>query len=213
MNEDPASVVERGYDERAESFATRWFGARVEPLTGMFANRLAPGSRVVDLGCGPGRDAVRLAALGMRVFGLDRSAGVLDEARRRQVTTPLIRADIRRIPLADHCLDGVWACASFLHLPRRDLAIALAECRRVLKPRGVMALAMKQGTGEGWEDRDGTPLFFAYYQAQELTRALRHCGFRPETWWHQNDSAGRSTGWINVLARLESDEQETGQTE
>lgn len=213
MIDDPAAIVERCYDERAEAFAARWFGAQVEPLTSRFVNGLAPRARVIDLGCGPGRDLVRLEAQGIQAFGLDRSAGMLGEACLRRVFSPLVRADFRQIPFPDNSLDGVWACASFLHVRREDMASALAECRRVLKPDGLLALAIKEGSGEQWEDRDGAPVFFAFYRADELTRALRRCGFRPTTWWRQNDSAGRARAWINVLARVVADGEKAGKQE
>src|SRR4051812_37555065 len=97
------------YDQIATGYAARWAGA--EPLAearARFAARLGPGAWVLDVGCGPGWDTLRLRELGLRVCGLDRSRGMLAEARRRGV--PLMRGDMRDLPVRHGALDGLWVC-------------------------------------------------------------------------------------------------------
>src|SRR5689334_20509677 len=77
-----------------------------------FAARLAVGARVLDIGCGPAHDTVGLRDLGLRAAGIDRSRGMLAQA---PVAVPLLLGDMRRLPVRDGALDGLWVCASFLH--------------------------------------------------------------------------------------------------
>jgi len=96
---------------------------------------LPAGSRVLDLACGTGDLCRVLAAAGHRAVGVDRSAGMLAEAR---TDAPLVRGDCLALPVPDGAVDGVvcgFALRNFL-----SLEPFLAECARVLRPGGRAAL-------------------------------------------------------------------------
>jgi len=96
---------------------------------------LPPGSRVLDLACGTG-DLSRIALrAGHQVIGADLSAGMLAA---NGTTTPLVEADGSRLPFSDGAFDGLvcgYALRNFT-----DLAATLAECARVLRPGGRLAV-------------------------------------------------------------------------
>ena len=197
-----AETVAR-YDRIAARFAVEWGDLRLERALAAFDRRVTGQRRVLDLGCGPGRDVEFLMELGCRVVGLDLSVGMLAEGRRRLPDAPFIRADLRLLPFASSSLDGVWACASLLHLPHAQLPAALAEIARVLqRPGGVLYLAVKGGQGERWcTDQDGRRQFFAFYHPPDIETALRQAGFQILETWVAPDAAGRSESWITVIAR------------
>ena len=100
---------------------------------------------VLDLGCGAGRNAVPLAALGWRVLGIDSSAPMLDAARARSAEAPpgsspwLIRAAMDRIPAGKRAFDlvvahGIWNLARNGSEMRR----AIAEAARVAAPGAAL---------------------------------------------------------------------------
>ena len=195
------------YDGAAERFADRWFDLRLEEPMARFAGRLGPGARVLDVGCGPGRDAAWLAELGFDAGGVDLSFGMLQEGRARGVDVPLIQADMRHLPFRRGSFDGLWVCASLLHIPKEQAGDALRELARVVYP-GHMFLAVKRGEGEAWvEDDEGHRFFFAYYAPSEIELLVERSGFEvlqaweaPDQAWEAPDQAGRSHPWINVLA-------------
>ena len=193
-----------GYDQIAADYAVRWGGLRLERALNAFAGRVIGPRRVLDLGCGPGRDVGFLTHLGCQVFGLDLSSGMLAEARRRLPGAPLLCADLRTLPLASHSLDGIWACASLVHLRRAQLPGALDETVRLLRPpAGVLYLALKGGQGERWvTGRRCRRYFFTYYQPAQVRTLLEHAGFRVLESWISPDQAGRDELWINVIAGL-----------
>lgn len=102
----------------------------LEPLNGRL---------ILDLGCGKGRFASRLADRGARVVGLDIAPGMLEGSH------PLerIRASALRLPLADTSFDAVISVEVIEHLPPTALEAMLAGARRVLKPGGLMAIIDK----------------------------------------------------------------------
>lgn len=97
---------------------------------------LAPGSVVVDLGCGTGDLCRELQARGCLVVGMDLSAGMLRAGRSHSV--PLVQADAAALPVANASLDGIvsgFALRNFADLPG-----ALREMSRALRPGGRLSL-------------------------------------------------------------------------
>jgi SAM-dependent methyltransferase len=163
-----------------------------------FVARVAPGGRVLDVGCGPGRDIVWLTQHGLHVVGGDLSAGMLAQAR-RQTAAPLVRLDMCRLPFADGVFGGVWSSASLLHLPKRDAPTALAEIRRVLATGGPLLLSIQEGQGEGWELSPYGPVerFFARYRPEEAETLLAEAGFLVE---QRYSSETPNRRWLDYLA-------------
>ena len=94
----------------------------------------------LDLGCGEGRAGRQLLAAGRRVVGIERSATLPRAAATGSPVLPVAQADAARLPLADGCIDLAVASMSLLDMD--DLAGAIAETARVLRPGGVFCFAI-----------------------------------------------------------------------
>jgi SAM-dependent methyltransferase len=190
-------ITTRTYDHIAPTFAERWWNVHVDQALDSFASHLKPHARVLDLGCGAGRDIALLRQRGFEVAGLDRSQGMLREAQRR-VGGDLLGGDMRQLPFANASLDGVWLCATLLHLPRAAALPALEEIWRVLCKRGVLYVSVQCGEGERWSHSEGGPRFFTYYRLEELQKLARQAGYKlPEVWLN----ALVQDSWIHLIAR------------
>jgi SAM-dependent methyltransferase len=197
--DDPTLLTRGTYDVIAAQFLENARDRRaIVPHLDAFAAALAPGARVVDLGAGPGLDTVLLAERGLRAFGIDFSMGML-RAGRREFGAVRIQGDARRVPLATASMDGVWAKASLLHLQREDVALALAEVRRILRPGGVLFVSLKAGSGAATETgRYGLPRFFQYWTDDGLDDALDAHAF--DVLRRTTDEGPRDL-WLGRLAR------------
>ena len=128
--------VRKVYDAIAEDFdITRY---KPWPDTIRFAERFSPGQHILDLGCGNGRDLRYFEEKGIKVTGLDISAGQLKVVSQRSETIPLIaQGDVANLPFKDNFADGAIIVATLHHLPEPDQRIkALKETYRCLKPGG-----------------------------------------------------------------------------
>ena len=145
---DPVARTKATYDVLADEFArtnaTPW--PELNELMSAFLVRLPERARVLDAGCGPGRDTRSLRARGARVLGLDLSFGML----RSESLSGAAQADMRALPVADAAVDGVWCQAALLHIPRTEVPGVLAGFARVTRPGGALHLAVSEGDGEGW---------------------------------------------------------------
>jgi SAM-dependent methyltransferase len=155
---------------------------------------------VFEAGCGHGRDMAWLEAAGVFVCGIDLSAGMLAQARRR-AAGPLVQGDLRHLPLEPGRFHGAWCNAALLHLPRSEAPAALAGMRRRLVPGGGLFLTVQEGQSEGWHrgaygDPDARRYFTAYTQ-DEVVALLDSAGFAVEGL--AADAAGGRT-WLQALA-------------
>ena len=149
------------------------------------ALRAVPRARVLDVGCGTGQLAARVRAAlpGTSVVGCDFSHGMLRHARARDACVPWVQGDAGDLPFRAGTFDAIVSTEAFHWFP--DPAGALAEFRRVLRPRGRLLLALVNprfaitghvvGLVAGWL---GEP--FRWPTRSELCAALRTAGFRVE---------------------------------
>ena len=164
------------YEATPESFIEKYLEASVAERFGdQFVDSLS-GKRVLDVGCGPGRDVPPLTAAGLDVVGFDISPSLLGAGQRRVSDAEFVRGDMRRLPFPAGVFDGLWSCASFLHVPRPDAVPTLAEFRRVLDPDGIVFLSVKRRpfAGDGEQGRH-----FEYYEPAELRSLLAEADLDP----------------------------------
>jgi SAM-dependent methyltransferase len=142
----------RTYDAVAAAYAERFAGElATEPLDrgllAAFADLVlaAGGGPVADLGCGPGHVGAHLRELGLDVFGVDLSPGMVAEARDRHPGMRFDVGSLLALDLPDAALAGACAFYSLIHLPTGDLPAAFAELSRVLRPGGQALLAFQAG--------------------------------------------------------------------
>ena len=107
--------------------------------------RTGGGGPVVEVGCGPGRIAAHVAALGLDVFGIDLSPAMVEIARREHPTLRFEVGTMTALQLEDESVAGVLAWYSIIHTPPDRLPGVFAELARVLRPGGHLLLAFQVG--------------------------------------------------------------------
>ena len=138
------------------------------------------GQKVLDIGCGAGRDAVVFVNNGFDYTGIDASEGMLKVAQERVPDGKFKQMDFYHLEFPDNTFDCFWAAASFLHVPKSDARILIKEAKRVIKPEGVGFIAIKKKTDkdEGIISEDkygGIARYFSFYDVDEFKQILETC--------------------------------------
>jgi SAM-dependent methyltransferase len=134
------------YEENAEDFFRRSVDVDMAPGWHAFTALLKPGGRVLEAGCGSGRDALFFKKAGYQVTATEASPKLAALAREHTgLAVEVLTFD--QMAWRD-AFDGVWACASLLHVPRAELPQAMRRLRAALVPGGVWWMSFKYGTTE-----------------------------------------------------------------
>lgn len=214
--DNTTKVTIDSYNRHASSYSG--FQSSLKPVKkhlDLFIQSLT-GNRVLDVGCGHGRESEYLRQNRLVVIGIDLSEGLLKVAKNNTPQIKFIVMDMRRLDFPEDSFDGLWVNTSFLHLPKKDAKKTLVGFSKVLKPGGILfigfqghpnkkAIIIKEfgpqerlvATPEFGLDK---PRFFAYYSAEEMKKLLKETGFKtlnvstkkePET----------TILWVNILAK------------
>ena len=192
------------YDENAEAFVRSTVDVEFSSTQNRFSALLAPGARILDFGCGSGRDTKHFLDAGFSVTAIDGSEALCEYARK--LTGIPIRYE-RFQDLQDECAyDGIWACSSILHLPKDELADVFGRMVRALRPGGVIYTSFKYGEFEGLRDgrhfTDFTECSFKDFLASDLLPAEARCLMIEDLWITSDVRPGRGDQkWLNLLLR------------
>lgn len=134
------------YEDNAEDFFQRSVEADMLPAQRTFAALLPRGGRVLDAGCGSGRDALAFREMGFDVTAIEAAPKLAALARAH--TGLLVEVmTFDQVAWRDR-FDGIWACASLLHVARAELPVVLERLRDALRPGGAFYMSFKYGTAE-----------------------------------------------------------------
>lgn len=170
----------------------------MQPELDRFLSGLAPSARVLDAGCGSGRDLLAMRRAGMMATGLDYSPALAELAREHSGCEVVV-GDLRAPPFTDGAFDAVWAAACLLHLERPDVLPALRQLHRLLVPGGAFFASVKSGRGHE-RTRDGR--LFTYFETEEWRSLMEDAGFDAVELLNdvQHGRRGQTTGWIQSYA-------------
>lgn len=188
------------YDTHADAFIAGTRDADMSRLRRRFAVALPQPAgvpaRILDAGCGSGRDARAFTEAGLATEAFDASP--------RIVTAATHHAGVAVRPMTfeqfawEHPFEGILACASLLHVAESDLPEVLSRLVAHLVPGGVLYASFKVGPGERTEEERR----FTDMTEDRLGALLDGCESidRREMWRSRDVRRERSEAWLNALA-------------
>jgi SAM-dependent methyltransferase len=184
------------YERYAERFSEETLGIDMTPLYERFLPLLPKQGHILDAGCGSGRDARAFLAQGFHVTAFDASPALA------RIAEGYLGQPVHQLRFQDlswqQSFDGIWACASLLHVPVAELTDAMQRLCNSLKRRGLLYASFKYGSGE----RDYNGRRFTDLDEVGLAALLGHVGELKhlETWISGDQRADRNGEcWLNVL--------------
>jgi HKD family nuclease len=183
------------YNQNAEAFFADTVGVDMSALHDRFLATLSVGAIVLDAGCGSGRDSQAFLERGFRVCAFDASIELAQRAALHTGVAVAVRTfdDVRE----QSCYDGIWACASLLHLPEAAIPTALAQLWAALRPGGAFYMSFKLGSGERFHNgRHFTDV--TQVQLRSWLADLPDLG-EIECWLSSDQRPGRAEQWLNAI--------------
>ena len=202
------------YDAHAKEYAALTVKADMSPAYDRFLAYLPAGAAILDAGCGSGRDSLCFMKKGYAVTMLDASEGMCNCAEELTGQKALCMG-FHEIEFADR-FDGIWACASLLHVSEKELENVLAIFHRALKRDGVLYASWKYGEAE----RSDGERFYCDMTEEKLRRVLARVDLKAREdieankglkareglfdcleCWVAEDAlpSGREQKWLNVV--------------
>lgn len=196
---DTVAETIKTYEELAEDYYNSHFDIGEIKHDADFFIRNLNGRKILDIGCGPGRDAKYFSKHGLNVTGIDLTPSFIKMASKNVSKTKFVLMDMRNLDFQENSFDGIWACASFLHIPKNEAKNTLLGFKRVLKPNGLLYISVKQGVEEKFVKKDeykGRERFFAFYSEGEFKKLVESCDFK--IWKFTLEK--KREDWITVFA-------------
>ncbi len=162
-----------------------------------FLSEVPAGGYILDAGCGSGRDAKAFKKRGYRIDAFDASPALTELACKHLGQEVKVRTFAKVDEIAVY--DGIWACASLLHLPMDEIPDAIKRLWHALKPGGILYVSFKEGHGE--REKDGRH----FSDLNELTLRQLFINFRDveqvECWLTDDMRPSRNDLWLNAIIR------------
>lgn len=185
------------YNDNAKEFFNSTFGADMSETIDRFLKYLNKGDRILDFGCGSGRDSKTFIEKGFSVVAMDGSEKLCQLAR--TILGPAVLHMRFEEIMWDNDFDGVWACASLLHVPKQQMDEIVNKLYKSLKDNGVLYCSFKLGTDE----RETNERSFSDYDMQSLLSLLQSHDFEVLELFITGDvrSDRKNEKWINAIAK------------
>lgn len=183
------------YDKNAEEFCKNTIDADMSYCRSKFLNYLSEGASILDAGCGSGRDSVAFKQLGYHVTAMDASPEICKEAEK--VLGQKVLCKIFEELDDENVYDGIWACASLLHVPKESMGEVLYRLKLALKDGGILYASFKYGDGE----KIVNERLFNYFNEQSLRMLMRENGFEVLELFVTRDvrENRHEEKWVNVV--------------
>ena len=186
------------YNSKAQSFVSDTIGVAFTDIQDTFLSYLIPQSQILDFGCGSGRDTKYFLSKGYQVDAIDGSEELCKIAS-EYTGIPVKQMLFEELDKVE-AYDGIWACASILHVEKQLLPEIIRKMANATKKGGIIYTFLKYGDFEGV--RDGR--FFTYLTEESFDEILKEIPeLMIEKLWISGDvRPGRSEErWLNLFLR------------
>jgi SAM-dependent methyltransferase len=194
------------YSKNAQTVAERYESV-VSSLSESFGEAFKPQSRLLDIGCGSGRDLALLTSLRHECFGIDATPEfvTLSQSLHPELKGKVLQAALPNFePPFGGGFDGILCSAVLMHITESELVPAALTIKRCLTNHGRLLYSVpSKRLDVVTENRDANGRLFVPDQSDRLQKIFEQFGFSLISKWNNADSLGRdSVEWISVLMEL-----------
>lgn len=187
------------YEINAKQYVEATFSADMSEQYQRFLPLLKEGAAILDIGSGSGRDACYFQKMGYQVTALEPSTHLCEEIQ-KVFSGTIIHSDIQHYQ-PEQQFDGIWACASFLHLQEKEILDFFGKINCFLHDHGIIYLSGKNGISTGKANDGRYFLEFTEQLAENILMTNEQV--KLEQLWYTKDVTGRKDfRWMNMIFKL-----------
>ncbi len=184
------------YNKNAAEYYNQTVEMSMEDIIEEFIQYVPADGAILDLGCGSGRDSIYFIEEGFDVTAVDGSKAMCELAKIE------IGQEVHNIKFEelefDNVFDGVWACASLLHIKKNDLPAIIAKISKSLVDEGVLYMSVKHGNFEGVIDGR----YYADYRTAEIKELFKNFPeFEIIDMYTKRRNKDDEKSWLNIFVR------------
>lgn len=186
------------YNNQASTYEATVANINLPDQWRTFASHIKPKGKILDVGCGGGRDILHFQSLGFTVEAIEPATELANIARKK-TNAKILELSIEELK-AECEFDGVWACASLLHVPILNFQQAIQRISNATKAFGYIYISLKEGSGEVRKP-DGR--LFSNFTESQVGRIIENIdSLEIVKSWITEDAAERANiRWLNFLLR------------
>ena len=139
--------MDKYYKEHTQEFIDSTINCDMSDVYGFFENHLHSKGTILDIGFGSGRDMLYFKSKGYEIYGIDPEENFVKHAKKMGLDN-VFALKVEDISF-DNKFDGIWACASLLHICSENLKNVFVKCQKALKQNGIIYVSFKYGNFEG----------------------------------------------------------------
>lgn len=188
------------YQKHFQTYHQKTFFIDPSSFLEPFKKNLEPGCRILDIGCGSGRDMLWLKNHGFSVSGFERSAGSAELAR-QNTGCDIIEGDFVDFDFLKLPSDAVLLAGSLVHVSHKKLPIVFKRVIAGLRPDGKVLITLKQGKGKA---SDSHGRVFYYYQESDLEAIFAGLGFSVLNFSKQVSKVNTRDVWLGFVLASEN---------
>lgn len=184
------------YHEHSKEFIEDTFKADMSEQYRLFEKYLNGKGTILDIGFGSGRDSLYFKSQGYDVYAIDPEENFVKQCKELGLEH-VYKLKAEEIEFTNK-FDGIWACASLLHVHSNELNKTLKKCSAALKTNGVMYASFKYGDFEGERNQR----FYLDLNENTINKFLRGTNLElVETLVTEDVRTGVNTKWFNIILR------------
>ena len=189
------------FDKFAEQYADLTFQNILQYELNNFISLLPKNAKILDVGCGSGKDVQYFMDYGFQAVGIDASENMIKEAKKKVADGDFKIMNLLSLDFPKESFDAAWVLDTVSFIDKVDMPKFLSSIYDVLKSNAVIFISARQGVGETeveYEKLGNSKINIAFFYQEEMEELLGKNGFEILNLFTQD---GEEFTWINVYAR------------
>lgn len=205
-NDDIVNVYSKVAEKYAEAFIHELDSKPLDKkLYELFASKAEKNGHCLEIGCGPGEISAYLHSLGMRITGVDKSTGMIEQAKKHNKNITFVQGDVFNLPFENNSIDGIAAPYLIVNFSGGEIKKSFQEMNRVLKSNSPLLIVFHAGFNIKLGTRNflgrGNKMIFILHSVRKIKKILGWAMFSIEEVLIKEPYKGEITKRAFIFAR------------